>query len=59
MSLMDILNVHLNTSFGESFTPYNTNKFKWSQDLVVGERWGVNELVTVVDHLAHKSKHII
>ena len=56
---MDILNVHLNTSFGKSFTPYNTNKFKWSQDLVVGERWGVKELVTVVDHLAHKSKHII
>ena len=55
---MDIINMWLNTSLGTSFFPYNINKFKKSDDLVVGESWGKNEFITIIVHLAPKSRHI-
>lgn len=48
MLLMDITKDAVEHIFWASLTPYNTNKFNYPRDLVVGERWGENELVTVV-----------
>src|ERR1700738_132312 len=49
----------LNRPFAILLTLYNTSKFKWSHDLVIGICRCMNELVTLVIHLAQKSKHII
>ena len=51
--------MRLNTTLGKLLTLYNTCKFKYLHDLIVGVRWSVNELVTIVIHLAQKSRHII
>ena len=59
MSFIDILKIRLSRTFAILLTFYNTNKIKQSHDLVVGICRCMNELVTLVIHLAQKSKHII
>ena len=59
MSLIDIIKHATQRQNLEHYSLHNTNKFKQSYDLVEDVRWSVNELVTVVIHLAQKSKHII
>lgn len=52
----------MNIILAISFTLYNANKFKELRDLfgdlAVGIRRGVNELVSIAIHFAHKCKHI-
>ena len=57
--LLTFLYMRLNRTLAILLTLYNTNKFKQSHDLVVGICRCINELITLIIHLAQKSKHII
>ena len=50
--LLKFSNMQLNTTIEIFLTFYKTCKFKLPHDLVVGVRWSMNELVTIIIHFA-------
>ena len=59
VAIATIRSIPSNTSLEASLTPYNSNKFKSTYDLVVGEHQGVIELVIIIIHFAQKSKQMM
>ena len=57
--LLTLLTMQLNTTLATLLTLYNTCKFKHCNYFIVGICRCMNELVTLVIHLAQKSKHIV